>query len=82
MDTLLPDVGGTNVMNILAISEDKWIAGSKLAEDHPSRWEVEVDQGRGGWGITGGGCYMRSKMYDLKRVEAGVKMGQTVILHG
>ena len=56
-DSLLPDVGGSNVMNILAINEDKWIAGSKLAEDHPPRWEVEVNQGRGGWGITGGGCY-------------------------
>ena len=35
-DSLLADVGGTNVMNILAINEDKWIVGSKQSNHQAS----------------------------------------------
>ena len=51
-DSLLMDVKGRNVMNILAGNRDKWVAGSNLPEDHPSRWKFGVNQGWGGWVIT------------------------------
>ena len=50
-NSLLPDVGGAKVMNILTGNNDKRIGGSNLTEDHPARWEVGGKQGWGGWGI-------------------------------